>query len=115
LASRTATLWQTKNGDKRVVPLSTRAIAVLNAIPRSIKGVVFPINGFTVSAAFERATKRCELVDFRFHDLRHMAVTELSKRLPNLVELSAVTGHRSLRMLQRYYHPNPAELAVKLG
>jgi len=115
LVSRTATLWQTKNGDKRVVPLSTRAIAVLNAIPRSIKGVVFPINGFTVSAAFERATKRCELVDFRFHDLRHMAVTELSKRLPNLVELSAVTGHRSLRMLQRYYHPNPAELAVKLG
>jgi hypothetical protein len=44
-----------------------------------------------------------------------MAVTELSKRLPNLVELSAVTGHRSLRMLQRYYHPNPAELALKLG
>jgi integrase len=115
LSGRTATLWQTKNGDKRVVPLSSRAIAVLQSMPRNIGGVVFPINGFTVSAAFERALERAGIRDFHFHDFRHMAVTELSKRLPNLIELAAVSGHRSLKMLQRYYHPNPAELAVKLG
>jgi integrase len=111
----TATLRQTKNGDKRIVPLSSRAIAVLQSMPRNIGGVIFPINSFTVSAAFDRALKRAGINDFHFHDLRHMAVTELSKRLPNLIELAAVSGHRSLKMLQRYYHPNPTELAVKLG
>ena len=115
LSGRTATLWQTKNGDKRVVPLSSRAIAVLQSMPRNIGGVVFPINGFTVSAAFDRALERAGINDFHFHDLRHMAVTELSKRLPNLIELAAVSGHRSLKMLQRYYHPNATELAAKLG
>ena len=115
LLTRTATLWVTKNGDKRVVPLSSRAIAVLQSMPRNIGGVVFPINGFTVSAAFDRALDRAEIRDFHFHDLRHMAVTELSKRLPNLIELAAVSGHRSLKMLQRYYHPNATELAAKLG
>jgi len=115
LSSRTATLSQTKNGDKRVVPLSSRAIAVLQSMPRNIGGSIFPINGFTVSAAFERATQRSGLMDFRFHDLRHMAVTELSKKLPNVIELAAVSGHRSLKMLQRYYHPNATELAAKLG
>jgi integrase len=115
LSGRTATLWQTKNADKRVVPLSSRAIAVLQSMPRNIGGVVFPINGFTVSAAFDRALDRAGIRDFHFHDLRHMAVTELSKRLPNLIELAAVSGHRSLKMLQRYYHPNATELAHKLG
>lgn len=115
LLTRTATLWVTKNGDKRVVPLSSRAIAVLKCMPRDIGGVVFPINGFTVSAAFDRALERAGINDFHFHDLRHMAVTELSKRLPNLIELAAVSGHRSLKMLQRYYHPRPSELALKLG
>jgi integrase len=115
LSGRTATLWQTNNGDKRVVPLSSRAIAVLQSMPRNIGGVVFPIKGFTVSAAFDRALDRVGIRDFHFHDLRHMAVTELSKRLPNLIELAAVSGHRSLKMLQRYYHPNATELAAKLG
>ena len=115
LSGRTATLWQTKNGDKRVVPLSSRAIAVLQSMPRNIGGVVFPINGFTVSAAFDRALDRAGIRDFHFHDLRHMAVTELSKRLPNLIELAAVSGHRSLKMLQRYYHPKATDLALKLG
>lgn len=115
LSTRTATLWETKNGDKRVVPLSSRAIGVLQSMPRNIGGVVFPINGFTVSAAFDRALERAGINDFHFHDLRHMAVTELSKRLPNVIELAAVSGHRSLKMLQRYYHPNATELAHKLG
>jgi hypothetical protein len=39
----------------------------------------------------------------------------MATKLPNLIELAAVSGHKSLKMLQRYYHPNPAELAVKLG
>lgn len=115
LQKQTAQLHTSKNGERRCVPLSRLAVHTLAQLPRHISGKVFPITAYALAAAFKRATIRCGLADLRFHDLRHMAVTELSKRLPNLVELSAVTGHRSLRMLQRYYHPNPAELAVKLG
>jgi hypothetical protein len=36
-------------------------------------------------------------------------------KLPNVIELAAVTGHKSLAMLKRYYHPKATELARKLG
>jgi integrase len=63
----------------------------------------------------ERARAKAELDDWHFHDLRHMAITRLAEKLPNLIELSAVSGHKSLAMLKRYYHPNPELLAQKLG
>jgi integrase len=68
-----------------------------------------------VSQAFNRARKQAGIENIRFHDLRRTAITKLAERLPNLVELSAVSGHKSLAMLKRYYHPNPQQLALKLG
>jgi integrase len=59
--------------------------------------------------------KRSGLIDFHFHDLRHTAITAMAQKLPNLIELSAVTGHKSLAMLKRYYHPSIEDLARKLG
>jgi hypothetical protein len=44
-----------------------------------------------------------------------MAITRLAEKLPNLIELSAVSGHKSLAMLKRYYHPNPEMLALKIS
>ena len=68
-----------------------------------------------VAAAFIKATKRADVKDFHFHDLRHTAITHLATKLPNLIELAAVSGHKSLTMLKRYYHPTAMELANKLG
>jgi integrase len=65
--------------------------------------------------AFERACERANIRDLHFHDLRHTATTRMSALLPNVIELAAVTGHRDLRMLQRYYHPRAEDLARKLG
>ena len=115
LLKRTATLHDTKNGQGRVVPLSSRAAQILSSLPRHIDGVIFPIRHFSVAAAFERALRRADIGDFRFHDLRHTAITRMATKLPNLIELAAVSGHKSLRMLQRYYHPRAEELALKLG
>lgn len=112
---RTATLPITKNGERRVVPLSSAAIEILSALPRSIDGRVFPVTHEVVSQAFNRARKRAGVTDIRIHDLRHMAITRMAEKLPNIIELSAVSGHKSLAMLKRYYHPNPEELAEKLG
>lgn len=115
LDSRMATLETTKNGDRRVVPLSLKAVGLLQGLPRHISGQVFPMSSCAVAASFNRATARAGIKNFRFHDLRHTAITQLAARLPNLIELAAVTGHKSLKMLQRYYHPRPEDLAMKLG
>lgn len=116
LAERVAVLQLTKNGDRRVVPLSTGAVRVLGALPRSLHDDrVFPIQAAAMAKAFDRAGARAGLSGLRFHDLRHTAITRMAAKLPNVIELAAVSGHRSLRMLQRYYHPNPQDLAAKLG
>ena len=112
---RTIFLQLTKNGTSRTVPLSTHAIQILTEIPRNIDGRVFPVTHEVVSQAFNRARKQAGVKDIRFHDLRHMAITRLAEKLPNLIELSAVSGHKSLAMLKRYYHPNAEQLAEKLG
>lgn len=115
LPRQTALLPDTKNGTPRTVPLSTTAVELLRSLPRNISGKVFPIKYFTLDAAFKRAVKRAGLEDFHFHDLRHTAITAMAEKLPNLIELSAVTGHKSLSMLKRYYHPSVEDLARKLG
>jgi integrase len=115
IEKRTIFLQLTKNGTSRTVPLSTHAIQILTEIPRMIDGQVFPITHEVVSQAFNRARKQAGVEDIRFHDLRHMAITRLAEKLPNLIELSAVSGHKSLAMLKRYYHPNPEMLALKIS
>jgi len=115
LKRQTAFLPDTKNGSSRKVPLTLAAVGVLSKLPRNISGVVFPVKYFTLDAAFKRAVKRAGLIDFRFHDLRHTAISKMAEKLPNLIELSAVTGHKSLSMLKRYYHPDAEALAKKLG
>jgi integrase len=115
LARRVAHLPKTKNGDARNVPLSSRAVAVLQALPRSIDGRVFPVEDYMIREAWKQACKRAGIEDLRFHDLRHEATSRLAEKLPNVVELSAVTGHKDLRMLKRYYHPRAEDLAKKLG
>jgi integrase len=115
LTNRTAYLPLTKNGESRTVPLSSKAIQILKSLPRNITGEVFPIKPEAVAAAFIKATRRAGVKDFHFHDLRHTAITNLATKLPNLIELAAVSGHKSLAMLKRYYHPTAKELAHKLG
>jgi len=112
---KTAFILLTKNGESRTVPLSSRAIATLHTLPRSIDGRVIPVNFPALETNFKRARERADLSDVRIHDLRHTAITRIAKKLPNLIELSAVSGHKSLTMLKRYYHPNPEQLAIKLG
>lgn len=115
LTKQTAHLQTTKNGDSRTVPLSSRAVQILKGLPRDISGAVFPIKKATLHKNFFNACRRLGIEDFRFHDLRHTAITNMASKFSNILELSAVTGHRQLSMLKRYYHPNAEDLALKLG
>lgn len=115
LEARTAHLPMTKNGWARTVPLSSKAVNVLRELPRSIDGAVIPLKPLTLHAAFRRACLRAGIANFHWHDLRHTAITRLAEKLPNVIELAAVSGHRNLGMLKRYYHPSATDLARKLG
>jgi integrase len=115
LKARTAYLPTTKNGDARTVPLSSSALHILEKLPRHLSGAVFPMNAAALSAAFKRGLSRSELQDIRFHDLRRTAITKMAEKLPNVIELAAVSGHKSLMVLKQYYRPSATKLAQKLG
>jgi integrase len=115
LEKRTAFLPVTKNGSSRCVPLSPKALEALAALPHSGDGRVFPVAANALQKAFTRAREVAGLRDVHFHDLRHCAVSTLAKKLPNLIELAAVSGHRDLSVLRVYYQTRPEELAAKLA
>ena len=115
LDERFVRLRDTKNGEARDVPLSKRAVATLDALPRHESGSVIPLTGEAIKLAFVRACKRANIKNLHFHDLRHEAASRLAERLDNILELSSVTGHKTVQMLKRYYHPRATDLARKLG
>lgn len=147
-------LTDTKNGEDRLVPLSTAAVASLKALHEVRKAEeskggeqggrdgldgkdkdnrVFRISADGITRAFARASKRARdayeteckdrrvepsktfLIDLRLHDVRHEATTRIADKVDNLIELAAITGHKDLQMLKRYYHPKAEDLAKKLG
>ncbi|MDR3453335.1 MAG: site-specific integrase [Rhodoferax sp.] len=115
LQRRVAVLPDTKNGDVRGVPLSSKAVGVLAALPRSIDGRVFPTTAAALKKSYERAVERAGIVDLTFHDLRREATSRLARKL-SLLDLAKVTGHRSVNVLhQRYYNITAEELALKIG
>jgi integrase len=116
LEAQTVVLPITKNGMARTVPLSRKAVATLRTLQTgSCNGVVFPISHMTMHNCFVDACRRAGIVNLRFHDLRHTATSRLAEKLPNVIELAAVTGHQTIQMLKRYYHPKAETLAMKLG
>lgn len=130
LEKRVAHLPDTKNGNARDVPLSTKAVTLLSHLKECSKQTddkVFDMRADAITRAFDRAVKRarkryeqansqCDdtfLRDLRFHDLRHEATSRLAEIFP-MHELTKITGHKDPRMLMRYYHPKAEDLALKL-
>lgn len=54
---------------------------------------------------------RAHIVGVRFHDLRHEAASRLFEKELNVMEVSAITGHKTLDMLKRYTHLRAEDLA----
>lgn len=115
LQKRTAHLPETKNGTARTVPLSSVAVEVLRSLPRSMDGRVFGTTYEAVHLSFVRACKRADIEDLRFHDLRHEATSRLFEKGFNPMEVSSITGHKTLQMLKRYTHLRAEDLAKRLG
>ena len=65
--------------------------------------------------AWRRLCERAGVSGLRFHDLRHEAVSRLFEKGLNVVEVSAISGHRELKMLKRYTHLSADDLAARIA
>ena len=118
-AGRVALLEVTKNGEARRVPLSPVALDLLRlqreeAVQR-IDGKVFDIHPLALDRAWRKACEKAGATDLHFHDLRREAVTRLLEQGFSVSEVSAISGHKTLAMLQRYSALRAEDLAAKLA
>lgn len=109
LEHRYVRLPRTKNGDVRDVPLSLRAVEILEALP----GLNFDLNPGTRDVMFRRARTAAKIPNLHFHDARAEAIWRLSKKL-DVLELARVIGHRDPKSLMLYYNASATELAKRL-
>ena len=108
-------LEDTKNGTRRMVPLSSKARAALDSLPYRLDGSVFSLAPHSVSLYFNRACKAAKVKDLHFHDLRHEGTSRLFEKGLSIMEVASITGHKTMSMLKRYTHLCPNTLADKLG
>lgn len=107
-----AKLNDTKNGYSREVPLSPKAIELLNCLDPET-ATAFDLSSRSLDTLFRKARDRAMVEGLRFHDTRHEAITRLAKKL-DVLDLARVVGHRDIRMLMVYYNEKAEDLAKKL-
>lgn len=112
LARGWLTLRETKNGERRGVPLAGKAFELLKEHARIRRRVdtpllwpgVRPDRPMDLRQPWEKALKQAGIEDFRFHDLRHSAASYLAMNGASLNEIADVLGHKTLSMVKRYAH-----------
>ncbi|STQ14842.1 shufflon-specific DNA recombinase [Enterobacter cloacae] len=76
-------------------------------------GFDYTSNGF--KSAWRVLLAELEIHDLHFHDLRHEAVSRLFELgTLNVMEVAAISGHKSMNMLKRYTHLRASQLVSKL-
>lgn len=122
-----AILRNTKNGETRSVPFSSRAKEALIEQTRvaHFSGYVFGVDKTRPGTppsfpkrVWGEVVEAAGIEDFRFHDLRHTAASYLAMSGASLVELAAFLGHKTLQMVKRYSHlteSHSAEVARRMA
>ena len=105
-------LHQTKNGTRRRVPLAGVALIELRKLAKAQRLdtlLVFPSSThphkpIELKKAWATALLKAEVVNFRWHDLRHTAASYLAQDGAGLIDIASILGHSTLQMVQRYAH-----------
>jgi integrase len=127
LKRRIVRLLKTKNTQPRTVPLSMNALhlfrlAVENpTCPEDTDLIFFGEPGrdgvrrpYQFDRMWQAIKKKQGLKEFRFHDLRHEAVSRLVEAGLSDQEVAAISGHKSMQMLKRYTHLRAEDLVARL-
>lgn len=111
-------LHDTKNKERRAVPLTGQALGLLQELEkvrRQDSNLLFPGNKpekpVEFRNAWEYALEKAKITNFRFHDLRHTAASYLAMNGATLAEIAEVLGHKTLAMVKRYSHMSDAHTA----
>ncbi|MGJ0429736.1 tyrosine-type recombinase/integrase [Methylobacter sp.] len=112
LKDRYIILHETKNGERRRVPLAGHGLELLQnhaKIRRLDTQLVFPAvkhkdKPLDLRRPFETALKSAGIADFRWHDLRHCTASYLAMNGASLAEIAEILGHKQLNMVKRYSH-----------
>jgi integrase len=110
----------TKNKKTRYVPLSERAFEIIQRLIE-LKSSTSPRlfhcfkNPNSVSASFHLIVKGSQLADFKFHDLRHEAISRMVIycRDVTIYEIMKIVGHSSIEMLHQYANLRPQEVVSR--
>lgn len=123
------TLEDTKNGERRALPLAGHALDLMQArakVRRLDSDLVFPdpkdlekrqrdgsrvVRPVDLRVTWEAALEAAGIEDFRWHDLRHSAASYLAMTGASLAEIAEVLGHKTLAMVKRYSHLSDAHVA----
>ncbi len=111
LARGRIVLHETKNGDRRMVPLAGLALQLLKELNegRSVAtDLLFPGTDphrpIDLRFGWEKALKEAVITNFRWHDMRHSCASYLAMNGASLAEIAEVLGHRTITMTRRYSH-----------
>lgn len=104
-------LEETKNGERRTIPLSSKALEEVNKL-RKVRRIDTPLlfprkdgkKPMDIRKHWEAAVEKAELTDFHFHDLRHSAASQLALNGASTLEIAHILGHKTLAMVKRYAH-----------
>ena len=119
LFRRTVTVFQSKNGERRTIPLNQTALDLLKHKygGRSVDTeLAFPseaqtrLNASNISRSLNLALAKAKMTDFHFHDLRHTCATRMVQAGVDLYKVQRLLGHKSPIMTQRYAHHCPESL-----
>jgi integrase len=115
---QTIILHDTKNGERRTLPLKGHALELIQQLSngrRMDSDFVFPSqNGkkpFDLRRAWVAAMKNADITNFHWHDLRHSAASYLAMNGATLAEIAEILGHKTLSMVKRYAHLSDAHTA----
>ena len=104
----------TKTNRDRNVPLQPHAINILQSIPRSVTGKIFPIGIKNFERSWRAICKRANVTGLRFHDLKREAVSRLFEKGLSVSEVQTFVGN-SFATLSVYTEHDSTTLAEKLA
>jgi integrase len=104
----------TKTNKSRNVPLQPKAIKILQEMPRSINGKIFPIGVKNFERSWNSICRRSGIKGLRFHDLKREAISRLFEQGLSVSEVRLFVGN-SLSTLSVYTQHNSTYVAEKLA
>lgn len=105
-------LLDTKNGERRDIPMNETARTTLEALDRN-SDFVFPsrngkrIDNAQIQIGFQKVLKRSGIGDFHWHDLRHTFASNLVMAGVELNDVRELLVHKKMEMTLRYAHLSP--------